>query len=147
MVFLLASSAGTAAVGATASVASSLHNKLVPRIDGLKAWPMVRLMASPALSFSLRTSRPLQISCAASPETLEKVVEIVSTQLAAKPGDVRPESKFSDLGADSLDQVEIVMALEEHFGITVDEEGAEALSTVQDAADTIEKLRVVEKAK
>lgn len=50
---------------------------------------------------------------------------------------VTAEAKFSDLGADSLDTVEIMMALEEKFEITLEEEGAEKIATVQDAADLI----------
>lgn len=114
----------------------------------------------------------------AKPETVDKVCEIVKKQLAL--GDdqvVNGESKFSALGADSLDtvsnhfirsfflsffcnithwyvtmlcminvcvdvivQVEIVMGLEEEFGISVEEESAQTIATVQDAADMIEKL-------
>lgn len=50
---------------------------------------------------------------------------------------VGADAKFVDLGADSLDTVEIMMALEERFSITLDEEGAEKISTVQEAADLI----------
>lgn len=77
----------------------------------------------------------------AKPETLEKVCEIVRKQLAL-PADssVTGESKFAALGADSLDTVEIVMGLEEEFGISVEEESAQSIATVQDAADLIEKL-------
>lgn len=85
------------------------------------------------------SSTRLEISCKAKPETVEKVIEIVTKQLAAKDGTVHAHSKFEELGADSLDQVEIVMALEEEFKISVDEEGAEAITTVHDAADLIEK--------
>lgn len=53
------------------------------------------------------------------------------------PTQVDAESKFVDLGADSLDTVEIMMALEEKFDIQLDEEGAEKISTVQEAADLI----------
>lgn len=83
----------------------------------------------------------LRVSCAAKPETLEKVCEIVRKQLAL-PADssVTGESKFAALGADSLDTVEIVMGLEEEFGISVEEESAQSIATVQDAADLIEKL-------
>ena len=51
---------------------------------------------------------------------------------------VAADSKFVDLGADSLDTVEIMMALEEQFEITLDEEGAEKIGTVQEAADMIQ---------
>lgn len=53
------------------------------------------------------------------------------------PPQVEANSKFVDLGADSLDTVEIMMALEEKFDIQLDEEGAEKISTVQEAADLI----------
>ncbi|KAI5066450.1 hypothetical protein GOP47_0019074 [Adiantum capillus-veneris] len=94
-----------------------------------------------SLSFGrLQSSgRRLRIFCEAKPETVDKVIKIVTKQLAIKEGSVKAESKFEDLGADSLDQVEIVMALEEEFKINVDENGAEAISTVQDAAELIEK--------
>ncbi|OMO55347.1 Acyl carrier protein (ACP) [Corchorus olitorius] len=95
-----------------------------------------------SLSFSLRpTPARLRISCAAKPETVDKVCEIVRKQLAL-PNDkpVTGESKFSDLGADSLDTVEIVMGLEEEFGITVEEDNASTISTVDDAAALIDKL-------
>ena len=83
----------------------------------------------------------LRISCAAKPDTVEKVCEIVKKQLALDDKiSVTGESKFSDLGADSLDTVEIVMGLEEAFGISVEEDGAQSIATVQDAADMIEKL-------
>jgi acyl carrier protein len=82
-----------------------------------------------------------RVSCAAKPETVTKVCEIVKKQLAL-PDDsaVSGESKFAALGADSLDTVEIVMGLEEEFGISVEEESAQSIATVQDAADLIEKL-------
>ena len=66
---------------------------------------------------------------------------IVKKQLAlAEDIDVSAGSTFTELGADSLDTVEIVMGLEEAFGITVEEENAQTIATVQDAADLIEDL-------
>ncbi|KAK1257132.1 hypothetical protein QJS04_geneDACA022969 [Acorus gramineus] len=77
----------------------------------------------------------------AKPETVDKVCEIVKKQLAlSDDSTVTGESKFAALGADSLDTVEIVMSLEEAFGISVEEESAQSIATVQDAADLIEKL-------
>ncbi|EHA8589480.1 acyl carrier protein 1, chloroplastic [Cocos nucifera] len=77
----------------------------------------------------------------AKPETVEKVCEIVKKQLALKDEIVlTPDSKFSALGADSLDTVEIVMGLEEEFGITVEEDNSQNITTIQEAADLIEKL-------
>ncbi|KAB2629793.1 acyl carrier protein 1 [Pyrus ussuriensis x Pyrus communis] len=83
----------------------------------------------------------LNESSFAKPETVAKVSKIVRKQLAL-PDDsaVTGESKFSELGADSLDTVEIVMGLEEEFGISVEEDSAQTIATVQDAADLIEKL-------
>ncbi|XP_059641662.1 acyl carrier protein 4, chloroplastic [Cornus florida] len=89
---------------------------------------------------SSRASR-LCITCAAKPETVQKVCEIVRKQLALPPeSELTPESKFSALGADSLDTVEIVMGLEEEFDITVEEDSSQNITTVQEAADLIEKL-------
>ncbi|KAL6643935.1 hypothetical protein ACP70R_018701 [Stipagrostis hirtigluma subsp. patula] len=96
-----------------------------------------------AATFSPPAAR-LQVTNAKK-ETVDKVCNIVKKQLALPTGtDVTGESKFSDLGADSLDTVEIVMSLEEEFNINVDETSAQDIVTVQDAADLIEKL-VVEK--
>ncbi|PHT58827.1 Acyl carrier protein 1, chloroplastic [Capsicum baccatum] len=100
----------------------------------------IKGISFPSLRMKPATRR-LSINCAAKPETVDKVCEIVKKQLAL-PGDsvVCGESKFAALGADSLDTVEIVMGLEEAFGITVEEENAQTIATVQDAADLIEDL-------
>ncbi|WZZ09981.1 hypothetical protein YC2023_095902 [Brassica napus] len=83
----------------------------------------------------------LQISCAAKPETVQKVSDIVKEQLALSADTaLTAESKFSALGADSLDTVEIVMALEEKFDISVEETDAQNITTIQEAADLIEDL-------
>ncbi|CCO66140.1 predicted protein [Bathycoccus prasinos] len=71
-------------------------------------------------------------------DTLDKVRGIISEQLGTDLDAVAADSKFVDLGADSLDTVEIMMALEEQFEITLDEEGAEKIGTVQEAADMIQ---------
>ena len=71
-------------------------------------------------------------------DTLEKVRTIISEQLGTDLDAVAADAKFVDLGADSLDTVEIMMALEEQFEITLDEEGAEKIATVQEAADMIQ---------
>ncbi|XP_010455149.1 PREDICTED: acyl carrier protein 5, chloroplastic-like [Camelina sativa] len=96
------------------------------------------------LSFSLRRrSLParLQVSCAAKQETVEKVSEIVKKQLSLTDDQkVTAGTKFTELGADSLDTVEIVMGLEEEFGITMAEERAKEIATVQQAAELIEEL-------
>ncbi|KAE8660120.1 Acyl carrier protein 1 [Hibiscus syriacus] len=106
----------------------------------------VKSVYFPSLTMRRRSSR-LCVSCAAKPETVDKVCEIVRKQLAlSDDSSVTGDSKFSALGADSLDTVEIVMGLEEEFGISVEEESAQNISTVQDAADLIEKLKEKEAA-
>ncbi|MGB3308873.1 MAG: acyl carrier protein [Nodosilinea sp.] len=75
-----------------------------------------------------------------SAETFEKVKKIVSEQLGVEEADVKPEASFAnDLGADSLDTVELVMALEEEFGVEIPDEAAERIATVQDAVNFIEE--------
>ncbi|MFM2295158.1 MAG: acyl carrier protein [Verrucomicrobiota bacterium] len=69
----------------------------------------------------------------------QRVKDIVVEQLGAKPDQVTPEAKFiEDLGADSLDTVELVMALEEEFSIEVPDEAAEKLQSVGDVIKYIE---------
>lgn len=76
-----------------------------------------------------------------------KVKEIVVEQLSIEePDKIKPESNFAnDLGADSLDVVELVMALEEEFEIEIPDEAAEGIATVQAAVDYI-KEQVAAKA-
>lgn len=70
----------------------------------------------------------------------EKVNQIVVEQLDVEPSDVTPEASFvDDLGADSLDRVELVMAFEEAFGLEIPDEDAEKILTVKDAVDYIQK--------
>ena len=70
----------------------------------------------------------------------EKVKSIIVEQLGAKPEEVTPTASFvNDLGADSLDTVELVMALEEEFGVEIPDEDAEKIVTVEDAVKYIEK--------
>ena len=64
-------------------------------------------------------------------QVLKDVRAIIAEQLGTDLAKVEPDSKFVDLGADSLDTVEIMMALEEKFGLQLEEEGAEKISTVQ----------------
>ena len=69
----------------------------------------------------------------------EKVKEIIVDQLGVDENQVKPEASFiDDLGADSLDTVELVMALEEEFDIEIPDEDAETITTVQAAVDYIE---------
>ncbi len=77
-----------------------------------------------------------------SQEILEKVCSIVSEQLSVESGEVKPDSNFqNDLGADSLDTVELVMALEEAFDIEIPDEAAEGIATVGDAVKFIEEKK------
>jgi len=73
-------------------------------------------------------------------EIEEKVKKIICEQLDVNEEDVVPEASFvDDLGADSLDQVELIMAMEEEFDISIPDEDAEKITTVQDAIDYIQK--------
>ena len=73
-----------------------------------------------------------------SQEILEKVCSIVSEQLSVEAGEVKSDSNFqNDLGADSLDTVELVMALEEEFDTEIPDEEAEKITTVQSAIDYV----------
>jgi len=71
-------------------------------------------------------------------DIFEKVKKIVADQLEVDSNDVTPEANFAnDLGADSLDTVELVMALEEEFDIEIPDEAAEQILTVQAVVDYI----------
>lgn len=68
----------------------------------------------------------------------EKVQSVVSEQLGVEPEQVTPTASFTtDLGADSLDTVELVMALEETFQIEIPDDAAEKITVVQEAVDYI----------
>ena len=73
-------------------------------------------------------------------DVLEKVKKIICEQLDVSEEDVVPKASFvDDLGADSLDQVELIMAMEEEFDVSIPDEDAEKITTVQDAIDYINK--------
>lgn len=70
----------------------------------------------------------------------QKIKSIIAEQLGVKPEEVTDQAKFvEDLGADSLDTVELVMALEEEFGIEIPDEDAEKMTTVGEAIKYIEE--------
>lgn len=68
----------------------------------------------------------------------EKVKKIIVTQLRVEPEQVKPEAQFvNDLGADSLDTVELIMGFEDEFGIDIPDEQAEKIKTVGEAIEHI----------
>ena len=76
-------------------------------------------------------------------ETLTKLQGIVSEQLGVDESKIVPSASFTtELGADSLDVVELVMAFEEAFDIEIDDESAGKIQTVQDAMDFIDNAKV-----
>lgn len=70
----------------------------------------------------------------------EKIKKIICEQLSVEEADVVPDASFvDDLGADSLDQVELIMAMEEEFDVSISDEDAETIRTVQDAINYVNK--------
>ena len=75
-------------------------------------------------------------------DTSERVKKIVVEHLGVEDAKIQSDSKFiDDLGADSLDTVELVMAFEEKFGIEIPDDAAETIQTVQNAIDYIESKK------
>ncbi len=75
-------------------------------------------------------------------EIFNKVKKIVADQLSVNEADVQIDSTFiDDLGADSRDIVELIMAFEEEFEIEIPDDAAEKIKTVKDAVDYIEKQK------
>lgn len=73
-------------------------------------------------------------------DTFERVKKVIVDQLSVEESEVTPEANFTtDLGADSLDTVELVMAFEEEFGVEIPDEDAEKIIKVQDAVNFIQK--------
>ena len=71
-------------------------------------------------------------------DVTSRVTQVVAEHLGVEASEIRPESSFQDdLGADSLDLVELIMAMEEEFDIKIDDEAAQKLKTVQLAVDFI----------
>jgi acyl carrier protein len=71
-------------------------------------------------------------------EVFEKIREISADRLGVDEGDITPESSFrEDLEADSLDLVELIMELEEQFGMEIPDEEAEKITTVEEAVDYV----------
>lgn len=73
----------------------------------------------------------------------EKIVDMLSQQLNVAADKIKPESRMAeDLGADSLDRVELLMSLEDEYGITIPEEDVDNISTVSDVMKELEKLNI-----
>lgn len=70
-----------------------------------------------------------------------KVKEIVSSHLGVEVGKIQNDTTFSDLDADSLDQVELVMAFEEAFGVEIPDDAAEKITKIEDAVNFIEAAK------
>lgn len=66
-----------------------------------------------------------------------RIKNIVAAYLDVAQADVKPEASFDDLGADSLDEIEIVMAVEDEFGIAISDDDANKIKTVQQAIDYV----------
>jgi acyl carrier protein len=74
-------------------------------------------------------------------EIITRVQEIIAEKLSVVPADVTPEKSFTnDLGADSLDTVELIMEFEKEFGISIPDDQAEKISTVGDAIEYIKSM-------
>ena len=73
-------------------------------------------------------------------DTKTRITKIIKEQLGVEESEVKPDARFvDDLGADSLDTVEILMAIEEEFGIEIPDEDAESAKTVEDVISYINK--------
>ncbi|TXG61764.1 hypothetical protein EZV62_013127 [Acer yangbiense] len=143
--FLATPACSLVTVPVAASVrASMLPSKSFSTTGGpMFCGPKIQFCKAANRSFTTR-SRCFKtaISCStAQPETLKTVQSTIANQLSIELNSVTPGTKFADLGADSLDTVEIMMALEEQFGVSIGEDGAQNIATVQDAADLIEKVK------
>jgi acyl carrier protein len=88
---------------------------------------------------SLPVGKPAKGGVGMASSVEEKVKSIIVDQLGVNEGEVTPSASFvDDLGADSLDTIELVMAFEEAFGIEIPDEDAEKIKTVQNAIEYID---------
>jgi acyl carrier protein len=74
-------------------------------------------------------------------DTLQKVISIIAEKLSTSQENITVDSTFKDLGADSLDIVEIIMNFEENFGVEIKDEDAEKIKSVGQAVDLIHVAR------
>lgn len=75
-------------------------------------------------------------------ETANKIISIIAEKLHVDASTINAQSTLQDLGADSLDMVDIIMKVEEEFGIEINDEDAEGLHNVQDVINYVHALRV-----
>uniref|UniRef100_A0A3Q7EXL2 Acyl carrier protein n=1 Tax=Solanum lycopersicum TaxID=4081 RepID=A0A3Q7EXL2_SOLLC len=139
----MASFISTSTAPSTTLICTSTNSQC--HIRQIKIMPSIQISRPETKISKLSRGYKNKISCSiAQPETLEVVQSTIAKQLSIDESTVTPQTKFADLGADSLDTVEIMMALEEKFGVSIGEEGAQNIATVQDAADLIQKVKEVE---
>jgi acyl carrier protein len=74
-------------------------------------------------------------------DTLNKMTTIIAEQLRIDRATIKPESTFKDLGADSLDMVQIIMKLEEQFGIEINDDDAQKMEKLADAVNYVNARR------
>jgi acyl carrier protein len=74
-------------------------------------------------------------------DTQAKIVDIIVDKLSIPRETIKPEATFKDIGADSLDIVEIIMSFEEIFGIEIKDEDAEKITNIKEAIDLIHEAR------
>jgi acyl carrier protein len=121
----------TASVAEQSSLRNGLLRRQAPRNDG-RYLPVAERIAR-------ATSKPTLEESPMS-ETADRVKKIVVEHLGVEPEKVTPEASFiDDLGADSLDIVELVMAFEEEFNVEIPDDAAEKITTVKDATDYIDQ--------
>lgn len=140
--------AAMASLAAVAASTTSLVSPVSLSFSGLRpmrplahaAFPRLHLARSRhARSFS-QGIRASADGAPADDATFDGVRSVIAEQLALLPEKITPESTFSDLGADSLDTVEIMMALEEKFNIQLEEQAGEKIETVSHAVDLIKEV-------
>jgi acyl carrier protein len=74
-------------------------------------------------------------------ELVEKIKVIIADILNVEPSTIQSDATFESLGIDSLDMLEIIMKLEEQFGIEIDDEKAASITSIEDAARKIEEIK------
>jgi len=76
-------------------------------------------------------------------DTLDRIVALIAQELKVDPERVNEEVTFQELGADSLDMVQIIMKLEELFGVEINDQDAEKMATLHDVVDYVHERRTL----